>query len=97
MPNPAAGITAFLILPIINKFIFLSFTCQLTFGKIDFMATTPISFLRETRDELKKVVWPSRAEVIRLTIVVILVSAIVGFYIGGIDFILTKVMSAVIK
>lgn len=61
------------------------------------MATTPISFLRETRDELKKVVWPSRAEVIRLTIVVILVSAIVGFYIGGIDFILTKVMSAVIK
>lgn len=61
------------------------------------MATTPVSFLRETRDELKKVVWPSRAEVIRLTTVVILVSAIVGFYIGGIDFFLTKFLSLIIK
>lgn len=61
------------------------------------MATTPVSFLKETRDELKKVVWPTRAEVIRLTAVVIVVSAIVGFYIGGADFILTKVLSVVIK
>jgi len=61
------------------------------------MATTPVGFLRETRDELKKVVWPRRVEVIRLTIVVILVSTIVGFYIGGIDFLLTKFLSLVIK
>ncbi len=58
---------------------------------------TPVSFLLETRDELKKVVWPSRAEVIRLTIVVILVSAIVGIYIGGLDFLLAKLLSTVIK
>ncbi len=61
------------------------------------MATTPVGFLRETRDELKKVVWPSRAEVIRLTIVVIIVSAIVGGYIGGLDFLLTKFLSIIIK
>ncbi len=61
------------------------------------MATTPVSFLRETHDELKKVVWPARTEVVRLTIVVILVSALVGVYIGGIDFILTKLLSVVIK
>ena len=35
------------------------------------MATTPVNFLREVRDELKKVVWPTRDEVIRLTGVVI--------------------------
>ncbi len=61
------------------------------------MATTPVNFLRETHEELKKVVWPSRAEVIRLTTVVIIVSAIVGFYIGGIDFLLTKFLSLIIK
>lgn len=61
------------------------------------MATTPVGFLRETRDELKKVVWPSKKEVTRLTTVVIIVSAIVGGYIGGLDFLLTKFLSIIIK
>ena len=61
------------------------------------MAKSPISFLRETVDELKKVVWPTRAEVIRLTTAVIFVSVVVGLYIGGLDLILTKLLSLVIK
>lgn len=61
------------------------------------MATTPVSFLRETKEELKKVVWPDRSEVIRLTTVVIFVSVAVGLYIGGIDFILTNILSFVLK
>ena len=61
------------------------------------MATTPVILLKEVRDELKKVVWPTRAEVIRLTAVVIIVSLIVGLYLGGLDYILTKVLALVIK
>jgi len=61
------------------------------------MATTPVIFLKEVRDELKKVVWPTRNEVIRLTAVVIIVSLIVGAYLGVIDFILTKLLALVIK
>lgn len=61
------------------------------------MATTPVIFLKEVKDELRKVVWPTRDEVIRLTAVVIIVSLIVGIYLGGIDFILTKVLALVIK
>jgi preprotein translocase subunit SecE len=34
--------------------------------------------VRETRSELRKVVWPTREETIRLTIVVITISAIIG-------------------
>jgi preprotein translocase subunit SecE len=60
------------------------------------MATTPANFLREVRDELKKVVWPTRAEVIRLTGVVILVSLIVGVFLGGTDFILTKLVALLV-
>jgi preprotein translocase subunit SecE len=59
--------------------------------------STPLSFLLETRDELKKVVWPTRQEVVRLTGVVIGVSAIVGLFIGGLDFVFTKLLSLLIK
>ena len=61
------------------------------------MATTPVVFLKETRDELKKVVWPTRDEVIRLTTVVIIVSVIVGIFLGGIDYILTNLLTLIVK
>ncbi len=58
---------------------------------------TPITFLKETRDELKKVVWPKKQEVVRLTIVVITISIIVGSLLGGLDFVFTKLLEIVIK
>lgn len=58
---------------------------------------SPIGFLRETQDELKKVTWPTRAEVIRLTGVVIIVSLAVGLYIGGLDFIFTNILQSIAK
>ena len=61
------------------------------------MTTQPQVFLKEVTDELKKVVWPTRSEVTRLTVVVIVVSLIVGVFLGGIDFLLTKLMETVIK
>lgn len=60
------------------------------------MATTPVVFLKEVRDELKKVVWPTRDEIIRLTGVVIIVSVGVGLFLGGTDFILTKLIGFLI-
>ena len=60
------------------------------------MATTPVNFLRETRDELNKVVWPTRNEVIRLTGVVIIVSVFVGVFLGTTDFILTKLIELIV-
>lgn len=53
---------------------------------------SPLTFLLETRDELKKVVWPTRSEVIRLTSIVIIISVVVGLYIGGLDLGLTWLM-----
>jgi preprotein translocase subunit SecE len=58
---------------------------------------TPVNFLRETYDELKKVVWPTRNEVVRLTFVVIVISIIVGIYIGALDYIFTKITEFIIK
>jgi preprotein translocase subunit SecE len=61
------------------------------------MANTPVKFLREVRDELSKVVWPTRAEIIRLTGVVLLISLAVGLYLGAADFILTKLIELIIR
>ena len=58
--------------------------------------TTPANFLREVRDELQKVVWPTRDEIIRLTGVVILVSLIVGIFLGSIDYILTTLIGLLV-
>ena len=57
----------------------------------------PTAFLKETISELKKVVWPTRQEVIRLTFVVIFTSLLVGLLLGGADFIFTKAIELIIK
>ena len=51
---------------------------------------TPIEFLKEVRVELSKVTWPTRNEVVKLTIIVVGVSVAIGLYIGGLDILLTK-------
>jgi preprotein translocase subunit SecE len=48
------------------------------------------TFTRDIVDELKKVTWPSREDTIRLTLIVIGMSLIIGLYVGIIDILLTK-------
>jgi preprotein translocase subunit SecE len=52
-----------------------------------------VDFLRGVRVELSKVVWPSRQATLRLTILVIVITIIVGFFIGLIDLSFSKGMS----
>lgn len=56
------------------------------------MATSPITFTKQAVDELKKVTWPTRSEITRLTVAVLVISAAVGLFLGGIDFALTKTL-----
>lgn len=42
-------------------------------------------FLMDIINELRKVVWPSREDTIHLTVVVVVVSIILGAVLGGID------------
>jgi len=45
----------------------------------------PGRFIREVVAELKKVTWPTRDETVKLTVVVIVISILVGAFIGGLD------------
>ena len=57
----------------------------------------PARFLSEVKDELSKVTWPTKNEVTRLTIVVILISVGVGLFLGGLDFGFTKLFGLVLN
>src|SRR5207237_6591127 len=46
----------------------------------------PLDFIRDVRSELRKVAWPTQRETINLTAVVIALSAAVGLFLGGVDF-----------
>jgi len=48
-------------------------------------------------EELKKVTWPTREETIRLTVIVIGISLIIGIYIGIIDVLLAKGLEMLAK
>ncbi|MEK9176551.1 MAG: preprotein translocase subunit SecE [Patescibacteria group bacterium] len=61
------------------------------------MAISPITFIKQALDELKKVTWPTRTEIIRLTVSVIAISFGVGIFLGGFDLILTKLMEVVLN
>jgi preprotein translocase subunit SecE len=52
-----------------------------------------IVFLKESKDELSKVVWPTRKQTTEMTIAVLIVVFIVGFYLGAVDFLLTKALT----
>lgn len=54
-----------------------------------------LRFLRESRAELKKVVWPSRKELVNYTAVVIVSVIIISSFIGIIDFGLSRVLSLI--
>jgi preprotein translocase subunit SecE len=55
------------------------------------------TFLIEVRQELGKVAWSTRQELIGSTFVVIVVTFIIAVFIGGIDLLLSKILSLVFK
>lgn len=57
----------------------------------------PIIFLKEVREELSKVTWPSREQTIRYTVLVIIVAVAVGLFLGGLDYILTAITAFIIR
>ncbi|MFH0977467.1 MAG: preprotein translocase subunit SecE [Spirochaetota bacterium] len=54
-----------------------------------------VTFVRESRDELKKVTWPERDEVTSFTVVVIVTVIIVSLFLWIIDTFLMTIIKAV--
>lgn len=54
-------------------------------------------FLKGSLAELKQVIWPTKATVVRLTLVVISVSLLTGLIIGGLDYLFLNVVGLLVK
>ncbi|MFZ4500004.1 MAG: preprotein translocase subunit SecE [Minisyncoccia bacterium] len=44
-----------------------------------------LGFLRETRNEMRHVVWPSRARTVAYTLIIIGLSLALGYFLTGVD------------
>jgi preprotein translocase subunit SecE len=55
-----------------------------------------IEFLKEVKLELTKVTWPKKQQIIKLTLIVFIISAVVGVYVGALDYAFTKLLEFLI-
>ncbi len=47
-----------------------------------------ITYVRESKEEMKKVTWPSKKETVTYSVIVIILSIILAAFFGGLDWLL---------
>jgi preprotein translocase subunit SecE len=53
-------------------------------------------YFKETKTELKHVIWPSRRQTLYYTLAVIVLSVIIAYYLGIFDFIFSQILQKII-
>jgi len=53
-------------------------------------------YLKETKSELKHVVWPTQRQIIVYTVIVIILSTVVAAFLGVFDFIFSKILGKIL-
>ena len=56
-----------------------------------------VNYLKGAREELAKVVWPTKETTVRHTLVVIVISLVIAIFLGSIDFLFNEVLEIIIK
>jgi preprotein translocase subunit SecE len=55
-----------------------------------------INYFKESKEELSKVVWPTRKQTLEMAIAVVIIVIVVGIYLGGVDYLLTELTTLLI-
>ena len=61
------------------------------------MLNKAVQFIKETRAEAKKVVWPNRKYVTAATVITLFVVVITGIYVTFVDLALSNIFGALIR
>ena len=56
-----------------------------------------LEFIRSVKLELAQVKWPSHQETMKMTVMVVIVSAVVAVYSGGLDVLFTGLLQTLLK
>ncbi len=59
--------------------------------------TRLLTFLKESKTELKKVSWPAKDQLVKLTGLVIFISLVVGIYVSALDWTLSKGLESMLQ
>ena len=54
-------------------------------------------FVREVLAEFRKVTWPTQAELVNSTAVVIVVTVVLAFFLGGVDIVLARAVERILR
>lgn len=60
------------------------------------MGSKITEYLEETKTELKHVIWPSKNQTLYYTLIVIVLSVAISYYLGIFDFIFSQVLQKII-
>lgn len=55
-----------------------------------------IKFIKEAKEEVKKVNWPTKKETFKYAIIVLFTSFVVALYLGGVDYFITNILERAI-
>jgi preprotein translocase subunit SecE len=53
-------------------------------------------YLKQVKTEVKKINWPTKQQTIRYSLVVVGISAVVAFFLGGLDFIFSTLLKKIV-
>jgi len=53
-------------------------------------------YFKQVKTEVKKINWPTREETIRYSLTVVVISAVVAFFLGGLDFVFQSLLKKLI-
>ena len=56
-----------------------------------------VKYFKDLRSEFKKVVWPTKKQVVNNTLVVLVTMIVVGLFVGGLDFGLTALLDLILS
>ena len=60
------------------------------------MGSKITEYLKETKGELKHVIWPSRNQTFYYTLIVIVLSVLIAYYLGVFDFVFSKLLGKIL-
>lgn len=55
-----------------------------------------VQYIKDSKNEVKKVTWPTKKEIKQHTVLVIIISLAVAVFLGVVDLVLTKVIEQII-
>lgn len=59
--------------------------------------SNPIQYIKDAKSELKKVKWPTQKQIIDSTILVLVISFVVGLLLGAFDYAFAQLFTLILK